>query len=57
MELTSHLLIGSAFDGYRSNEMKLAADSTRTWTPIPRTLGQRFSTDPSQVQAGSKTPR
>ncbi|ALQ02560.1 hypothetical protein AK973_2111 [Pseudomonas brassicacearum] len=23
-ELTSHLLIGSAFDGYRSNEMKLA---------------------------------
>jgi hypothetical protein len=24
MELTSHLLIGSAFDGYRSNEMKLA---------------------------------
>ena len=25
MELTSHLLVGSAMDGYRSNEMKLAA--------------------------------
>lgn len=29
MELTSHLWIGSAFDSYRSNEMKLAHRMTR----------------------------
>jgi hypothetical protein len=33
-ELTSHLLLNSEFDGYRSNEMKLAEqlfDTTPDW--------------------------
>lgn len=30
MELTSHMLIGSAFDRYRSNEMKLAEQLIET---------------------------
>ena len=41
MELTSHLLIGSAFDGYRSNEMKLAEQLIETTPDHSLTLFDR----------------
>lgn len=41
MELTSHLLIGSAFDGYRSNEMKLAEQLIDTTPDHSLTLFDR----------------
>ena len=41
MELTSHLLIGSAFDGYRSNEMKLAEQLIETTPDHSLTLFYR----------------
>ncbi|WP_454566137.1 IS4 family transposase, partial [Pseudomonas sp. AIG] len=41
MELTSHMLIGSAFDGYRSNEMKLAEQLIDTTPDHSLTLFDR----------------
>ena len=41
MELTSHLLIGSSFDGYRSNEMKLAEQLIETTPDHSLTLFDR----------------
>lgn len=41
MELTSHLLIGSAFEGYRSNEMKLAEQLIETTPDHSLTLFDR----------------
>jgi hypothetical protein len=41
MELTSHMLIGSAFDGYRSNEMKLAEQLIETTPDHSLTLFDR----------------
>lgn len=41
MELTSHLLSGSAFAGYRSNEMKLAEQLIETTPEHSLTLFDR----------------
>lgn len=41
MELTSHLLVGSAMDGYRSNEMKLAEQLIETTPDHSLTLFDR----------------
>jgi hypothetical protein len=41
MELTSHLLIGSAFDGYRNNEMILAEQLIDTTPDHSLTLFDR----------------